>query len=165
MYRIAYEQGLRTLDDQAAEVDGMRARAVSFMAFIGTATAFLVGTTVRTAPPGLSPAFVTVAVIATGLVAWATFQLVLLVRAGHEFTLRLNPGDIIRKWIDSRVPVPSESRLLRDLSGWLEVYIEKNEEGLDRLRARFNRVIAFGGFGLFSWTVAIWVFGRVGIGG
>lgn len=163
MYRLAYEQGLRTLSDQAAEVDGMRTRAVSFMAFIGTATAFLVTTTLRSAEPGAL--FYVVAGLATALVGFATVQLARLLRPRIEFTLQLNSRDIVTDWIDQEVPCPSEALLLRGLSGWLAQYAEDNLEGIKVLRNRFSHVVLFGSGGLLLWTTAIWVFGRVGVGG
>jgi hypothetical protein len=162
MYRVAYEQGIRTLDDQAAEIDGMRNRAVSFMAFVGSATAFLVTTTLRSADPGV-PFFV-LASIATLSVAWAIVQLGRLIRPKLEFTLRLDSREIITDWIDRDVPCPSEALLLRGLGGWLAEYAESNRVGLRTLRARFTQVLMFGSAGLLAWTVAIWVFGRVGVG-
>src|SRR5690349_1031373 len=44
LYKVAYEESRRTLDDQADELNRIRDRAVQFEVFIGAATAFLVGT-------------------------------------------------------------------------------------------------------------------------
>ena len=163
MYRLAYEQGLRTLADQATELDGMRTRAVSFMAFVGTATAFLVTAALRSAEPG--NLFFALALVATLCVGAAIVQLARLIRPGIEFTLRLDPRSIVTDWIDREVPCPSEALLLRGLSGWLAQYAEDNREGLKVLRNRFSHVIILGSSGLLIWTIAIWVFGRVGVVG
>jgi hypothetical protein len=42
MYKMAYDEAKRLVDDQVAELDGIRQRSVQFLAFIGTGTAFLV---------------------------------------------------------------------------------------------------------------------------
>ena len=163
LYRVAYEQGLRSLTDQVDELSGLRTRAVSYMAFIGTATAFLVTATLRSATAG-TPFFVC-ALLATLFVAWATIQLGRTIHPGLEFTFRLDARQIIARWIDREVPAPSEADLLRSLSGWLSVYVEQNEVALKKVRWRFNQVVMCGGTGLLLWTVAIWAFGRVGVGG
>src|SRR5688572_27166118 len=46
LYEITYSEATRTLDDQAAEVSNARTRAVQFLAFVGAATAFLLGTAI-----------------------------------------------------------------------------------------------------------------------
>lgn len=43
MLKVAYEEGLRIIEDQVAELDSMRQRSVQFLAFVGSATAFLAG--------------------------------------------------------------------------------------------------------------------------
>jgi hypothetical protein len=44
LFKVAYEEGKRLVDDQVAELDSMRQRSVQFLAFVGSATSFLVGT-------------------------------------------------------------------------------------------------------------------------
>src|SRR5664280_1806938 len=50
LYRIAYEEGKRALDDQVDELNGIRGRAVQFTAFVGSSTAFLAAVGLRTGP-------------------------------------------------------------------------------------------------------------------
>lgn len=163
LYRVAFEEGRRGIADQVDELNGMRTRAVSYMAFIGTAAAFLVTTTLRSAIPG--GAFYLIAILATISVTWATVQLCRVVRPRLPFTIRFDPRDIITNFIDREIPRPTEAQLLRSLAGWSARYIEENEESLRRIRYRFSHVIMFGGGGLLLWTVAVWIFGRVGVGG
>lgn len=163
LYRVAYEAGQKSLSDQSAELSGMRTRAVSYMAFIGTATAFLVTNTLRLATPGWY--FYSMAIAATVCVSWATIELCLLIRPKLKFSFNFDPREIISTFIDRQVPRPSEAQLLRSLTGWTAVNIESNELILDKVRARFARVIMFGGGGLLLWTTAIWIFGSVGVRG
>ncbi|HEX8004186.1 MAG TPA: hypothetical protein VF519_15970 [Mycobacteriales bacterium] len=44
LYRIAFDEGRELLADQLAELSALRGRAVQFLAFVGTGSAFLVGT-------------------------------------------------------------------------------------------------------------------------
>lgn len=48
MQRVAYAEGQRLVDDQLAELDALRQRTVQVLAFVGSATSFLVGTTLST---------------------------------------------------------------------------------------------------------------------
>src|SRR3954454_17779051 len=65
MYRVAYKESQRTLDDQADELTGIRTRAVQYLAFIGTATAFLVGASLKTFERDTP--FYAISITATGL--------------------------------------------------------------------------------------------------
>lgn len=163
MYRLAYDQGLRSLADQASEIDGMRTRAISYMAFVGTATAFLVTSTLRSTSPGTP--FYVAAALGTVSFLVAIILLARLIHPGIKFTLKINPRYIVEDWIDRDIPAPSEAAILRGLSGWFACYIEKNETGLDKLRFRFNGLIISASVGLLLWIFAVWAFGRVGIGG
>src|SRR4051794_11682018 len=49
MYKIAFDESVRALKDQVDELSGIRTRLVSFLAFIGAATAFLVGSSLTRA--------------------------------------------------------------------------------------------------------------------
>src|SRR5689334_16569557 len=47
LYKFSAEQSLSVLEGQASELSNTRTRAVQLIAFLGSATAFLVGTAVR----------------------------------------------------------------------------------------------------------------------
>lgn len=162
LYRIAYDEARSSISDQVDELNGMRNRAVSFMAFIGSATAFLVGTSVGSATP--SWLFYVLAVLAGGSTIYAIVQLCRVIRPGIMFTIRLDPTKIIADFIDRQVPRPSEAQLLRSLTGFYGVYIDQNEEGLSKIRNRFSQVIFFGSGGLLLWTLTVWIFAKVGTG-
>lgn len=138
----------------------MRSRAVAYMAFIGTATAFLVSTTIRT--PNLQLPFYLVALTATLFVVWSIFQLARVIWPKRSFTLRIDPINIIEQFIDREVPIPTQAELLRTLSKWFGRYIDDNDLALDKVRNAFTQVVLFGSGGLLLWTIAIWFFGTVG---
>jgi hypothetical protein len=50
LYRDAYDEGKRAVDRQIAELDSMRQRSAQFISFVGSATAFLVGTGLGATP-------------------------------------------------------------------------------------------------------------------
>lgn len=162
LYRIAYEEGRKSLSDQVDELNGMRNRAVSYMAFILSATAFLVGTTLRTASPGAL--FYATAVIASALTIWAIVHLALTIWPRVDFIFQLDPSGIVTDFIDRDIPRPTEAELLRSLSGWISVYLEANEKALKKIRYRFTNVVISGALGLLIWTLMAWFFSRVGTG-
>ena len=92
LYQVAYELGLRTLEDQRDELNGIRTRAGSFMAFVGSATAFLVGTSVQGSSRG--GFFLVVAIVATIFSSLAVVCLLSLLRP-RRFDFRLSPGVLV----------------------------------------------------------------------
>lgn len=160
LYRIAFDEGRRSIADQAEELTGVRSRAVSYMAFIGTATAFLVTTTLKAVTPDLS--FYIVAGIATLSVSWATLQLCRVIWPNTKFTLRMDPIVIIELFIDKKIPTYSDAEIYRELSKWFGRYLDTNERSLVKIRKLFAHVILFGGGGLVMWTIAVWMFAVVG---
>lgn len=160
LYRVAYEEGRKSIADQAVELSGIRTRAVSYMAFIGTATAFLVTTTLKSASSAWP--FYTLAILASLLMVWALFQLGRTIWPARKFTFRIDPLEIINRYIEREVPAPSENELLRKLSKFYGNYIDNNEIQLKRVRSAFTQVVLFGGVSLFCWTITVWLFGAVG---
>lgn len=80
VYKLTYEESKRSLDSQTQELDSIRQRAIQFLAFIGTGTAFLVGSglAVTTRTAGfyfLSISGTALLVIAMLLLAYVLFPL------------------------------------------------------------------------------------------
>ncbi|MGO3717617.1 MAG: hypothetical protein ACTJGO_14705, partial [Glutamicibacter arilaitensis] len=75
---------------------------------------------------------------------------------------RIDPLEIINRYIEREVPAPSENELLRKLSKFYGNYIDNNEIQLKRVRSAFTQVVLFGGVSLFCWTITVWLFGAVG---
>jgi hypothetical protein len=69
MYRIAYDEGKRLVDTQLAELNGMRDRSVQFLAFVGSATAFLVGTSLGRVGEGTDIAYKTALTVSLAIAA------------------------------------------------------------------------------------------------
>jgi len=160
LYRIALEEGQRSLAVQLEELNGIRSKAVSFVALICTATAFLVSTTVKSLEPNAG--FFLFAFIATISMVWALIQTWHLLIPSTEFSFKLNPISLVNEFIECQATPPSESDLLRSL---IENYSERiylNQTNLIRIRKFYNRIIAFGLLSLFIWTLTMWIFGTVG---
>lgn len=160
LYRIALEECRRSLSVQLEELNGLRSKAVSFVALICTATAFLVSTTVK----GLEPnrGFFGLALVATLSMVWALLQTMRLLSPSTKFSFKLNPFVLVNDFIEDRTSPPSESDLLRSLTENYENRIDFNQSSLEKLRKLYNQVVVFGLISLFIWTFTMWIFGTVG---
>jgi hypothetical protein len=158
MYRIAYEESQRALDDELDELKGMRDRAVNFMAFIGAATAFLVGTGLSSS--NKDTAFYTIAGIASGLFAVVIVLLFFLLGPSRRrpWYNKISAGAIITEWIETDFP-PNEAQLMRALAEKNDDSRIQNEKVLGSLRSRYQLIIAGGAFQLVLWAILVWVKG------
>jgi hypothetical protein len=169
MYKVAYEEGKRLVDDQLAELDGMRQRSVQFLAFIGSATAFLVGTSLgRVSQVGVAyeivPLLLAGAASAASLIAIYLVVTMLLALSKDErlkptnWRFRLSPEVLIR-WIEPEVPQPDEVDFLRNLADVYQKMYEYNEPRLKRLRKFYTAFVAIGFFQLVLWASVAWING------
>jgi hypothetical protein len=116
LYRVAYVESQRTLDDQQDELKGMRDRAVSFTAFVGAATAFLVGTGLHATNRDVL--FYILASLASALSALSIVLLIALLNPSskRKWNYRMSAASLIDGWIENEVPGPSEAQFLRALA-------------------------------------------------
>jgi len=156
LYRIAYEHGLRTLDEQRDELNGVRARAGQFVAFTGSATAFLVGAGLQS--PTRDGFFYAFAGLGTSLVLVSLICLVVVLGPRWKFALTMDPGTLVDKWIDRQVPArPSEADLLRALAKRISRMIDDNEKPLGLIRSWYLSTVASGTLALLTWTFLVWM--------
>lgn len=159
MYRVAYEESQRTLDDQQDELKGMRDRAVQFTAFVGAATAFLVGTGLHTTTK--DALFYTLAGIASGLSAALIVLLFILLMPSRKrlWHYRLSAGSLINGWIEAEVPPPNEAALVRAIAIKNDEMHRDNERLLGYLRKIYLYLIAIGAAQLTVWAALVWIKG------
>ena len=156
-YRIAYQEGQRTLDDEQDELKGMRDRAVAFTAFVGAATAFLVGTGLQQANKdslfyALASAASLLSVISIALV------LVLLMPSKKKlWHYRLSSKRLIEDWIECDVPPPDEASLIRAMAILYDGMHKSNEALLASVRRYYRWLIAVGAAQVTMWAVLVWV--------
>ena len=154
-YRIAFEEGRRRLDEQRDELNVLRTRAVTFIAFIGTATAFLVGT-------GLSSTvrakhFQTIALTGTCLTLGGLACLVVILWPRWKFAFSMEPKTLVERWLDRDVPAnPTETQLLRAWAGKQQSSIDRNHTSLEWMRWLYLGLVVAGPLGLACWTWLIW---------
>ena len=164
LYKLAYEEGKRTVDDQLAELDSMRQRSVQFLAFVGSASAFLVGTSLKATDR--SPAFYVVAIAASAMtlltVALCLSMLIAarlpLASGGTEkWAFRLSPSALV-KWAEPDVHPPSESDFYRALAEKYEEMARENSSGLSKIRSRYIGFLGGAVLQLTLWLVLAWLY-------
>ena len=164
MYKDAYEEGKRLVDSQSAEIDSMRQRSVQFVAFVGSATAFLVGTSLQAV--SRTPPFYVLAVSATAfsiiMVASLVFVLLGLVwikgfrRAKWNF--RSSPRILVERWIEPDVGAHAEAEYYHDLAIHYDDKAKENRPWLAQLRRWYAALIVSGATGLLVWVTLFWMF-------
>jgi hypothetical protein len=159
MYRIAYQEGQRTLDDQQSELSSLRDRAVQFTVFVGAATAFLVGTGLSA--PSRDATFYGLAISGSVLSALAIALLFMLLKPSKKapWNYRLSSNKLITGWIESDVPPPNEAYFLRSLAQTYDQMREANEVLLKSLRWRYQALLAAGAAQVTVWAALVWVKG------
>lgn len=158
LYRLAYEEGKRALDDQVDELNGIRGRAVQYTAFVGSATAFLAATGLRTGTNQRGDWFYVLAVFASTLsfVAIVCLGFLLVPRSRQSFTFRMSSQTLIDDWIENEVPGPSEAAMLKELGVEYDELRVKNERALGALRRFYASVVLVGGFAVVAWAGLAW---------
>jgi hypothetical protein len=158
MYRIAYQEGQRALDDQQDELKGMRDRAVQFTAFVGAATAFLVGTGLH--PVHRDATFYALATTASVLSGILILLLLALLRPSNRklWHYRLSAQSLITGWIETEVPPPGEAHFLKSLAEKYDQMRVQNEELLGSLRTWYRWLIVVGTAQVTMWAVLVWVY-------
>lgn len=164
LYKLACEEGKRTVDDQLAELDSMRQRTVQFLAFVGSATAFLVGTGLHAV--SRNSGFYAVASIATLLSALSVILCLSILVASsrpwsrelEQWSFRLSPSALV-KWIEPDVHPPRDYDFYRALALQYEAMAEANAPSLDRIRRRYLIFLVMGFGQLCGWVALAWLFG------
>jgi hypothetical protein len=158
LYRLAYDEGKRSVDDQTSELANARTRAVQFLAFVGSATAFLV---TRVVEIGDKPdSFRLWAGLATALAIGAIVLVTLvLVPWITPWERRVAPRDLLQKWIETDVPIASESKMLRELALHYGSFQIENERRLRRVRVLYIASIVAGALQVTVWGVVVSKYG------
>jgi hypothetical protein len=157
LYKVAYQEAQRALDDQQGELRSMRDRSVQFTAFIGAATAFLVGT-------GLHPAhrdvpFYILAGTASALTVALILLLLLLLTPSKRryWYYRLSAKKLIKDSIETEVPPPTEAHFIRALALRYDGMRVENEKLLGALRRYYRWLIVVGIVQITVWATLVWV--------
>lgn len=169
LLKTAYEEGRRAVDDQLAELDSMRQRSVQYMAFVASATAFLVGSGLG-ADRDRGIGFHGLAGLATGLGVLALILLSFILMAivfttdsrlfitHARWNFRLRPKVLVTGWIAPEVGAASEAEFYEDLALHYEDKLEENERWLKQIRRWYWGFILSGAAQVILWVWFMWRF-------
>jgi hypothetical protein len=157
LYRVVYQEGQRALDDQVGELNSMRDRAVQFTAFVGAATAFLVGAGLS--GPHRDVTFYVLAGTASALSALLILLLFALLtpQTRRMWTYRLSTKSLISGWIETEVPLPTEADFYKKLAIVYDEMREENTRLLRVLRTWYRYLIVVGAGQVTVWAALVWV--------
>lgn len=169
LLKTAYEEGRKALDDQIAELDAMKQRTVQYMAFVASATAFLVGSALS-ADRVRSATFLKWATSATAVsilaLVFLTFILLSIVwsptgkkwlgRALWNFQVK--PQVLVEKWIAPELGAADAEEFYEDLALHYGDKLEENEKNLSQIRRWYWLVIVAGGLQVVLWVWVVWRF-------
>jgi len=158
VYKLAFEESIRALEDQRDELSGLRQRVVQFLAFTGSATAFLLGSSFdllkKTPRDGLFYPLVSVGSVAAAISI--TCVVLLLRPRSTNIGITSSSLVIIASHIESVDAPTSEGRLLRELGYFNGKSAEANDVVLTRMRLVYMLSIGCGALQLLSWTTLVW---------
>lgn len=185
LYKVIYDESVRLLSDQLQELAAFRTRTVQYLALIGTATAFLVGT-------GLSGGhrddgfFVLAGIASAAFVVTLLYGMQVLTGVVHQkpwFTTK-SPEELAcakKKWHTPRLNFYFSARalstladnpievgkdkyygvaaMLKKLALDAEKYHDENERLIDILKHAYQLCILSGFFQLLLWGAVAWRYG------
>ena len=159
LYEVAYQEAQRALDDQAGEVKSVRDRAVQFTAFVGAATAFLVGTGLESAHR--DAVFYVLASLASALSAALILLLIAVLGPSNRnlWHYRVSATSLITGWIETEVPLPSNGHFFRRLAEQYDDWRVKNERLLRGIRQSYRWLIIVGSTQVTVWAALVWAKG------
>lgn len=135
----------------------MRDRAVQFTAFVGAATAFLVGTGLSGTHRGVT--FYVLASVASALSALLILLLLALLtpQTRRLWTYSLSTKKLISGWIETEVPLPTEADFFKKLAIMYDDMREENSGLLRALRTWYRWLVVVGAAQVAVWAALVWV--------
>jgi hypothetical protein len=161
LYKIAFDESVRTLKQQNEELSAIRQRLVQFLAFVGTATAFLIGTSLRPEEGSTAvtrgPEFLPLCSAGTvAMVVTLGLTLVLLYPRTTPLTVVSSAREILDGIHRDVSPTDTEAHLLHDLAWYYDGYVKENAAILAKARWYYFSAIGAGVLQLSIWTALIW---------
>ena len=160
LYKVSFDESVRTLDQQREELSAIRQRGVQYLALVVTATAFLVGSTltgsrefgnrdgVFYAVAGLGTALMATTIVLAGVLLWPGYT---------KMSTRASAKLIQERFIDPEVPASSEGYLYRTLALYNDKSKRSNELVLAKVRAIYLAVVVLGALQVAAWVVLVWL--------
>lgn len=159
LYRVAFDESVRTLKQQTDELSAIRQRLVQFLAFVGTATAFLVGTALHpeSTPIPRGHEFMPLCIAGTAAMGVTlVLTLILLYPRTTPLTVVSSARDILDDIHRDVSPTDTEAHLLHNLAWYYDGYVEENKPVLTRARWIYFLAIGSGALQLGIWIALVW---------
>jgi hypothetical protein len=179
LYKTAYDEGKKALTEQLAVVNNLRQRAVQYMAFVGTATGFLVGTSASFLPRPAGSWSEPALPVVTGFGVVSILLLVLILvgfvwifvpmtpkserkkdRRGPQFAKwqrGIGSGQLVELWIDPEVGGKDPIAYYRELAIDYGDFHEQNDRYLLQQTSMFVLLLVVGALSLFGWVLIVWI--------
>lgn len=159
MYKVAFEESVRALKDQVDELSGIRQRLVQYLAFMGSATAFLVGSSLGAADRdgvfyGLACGGTALMIITIGCTVY------LLWPSMSQFGATSSAQTIIREMIERKLsPIQNDGQFYHDFATYNDQAVDENEKALRKTRRFYFAAIVCGALQLTVWVALVWLRG------
>jgi hypothetical protein len=147
LYKVAYDEAVRALSEQQAEIDSFRTRGGMLLSAAAITTSFLGAQALQR---GHSSLFAWLALMAFGGVA--ALSLALLWPCVWQVTM--DPLEVVAIHVKSEHPVATEA-LHRELIHNMHAGYLRNREGLDLLAVLFQIASGLSALEIALWMVAI----------
>jgi hypothetical protein len=154
LYEAVYAEAKRSLEGQTAALDEIRQRAGMFLAFVGSATAFLVGAAVQAKVP---PSFASVhglviaALVATGAASVAACVILVPARRWQE---ELSAEALITGWVETDIPM-TRIWFFRELALVYDEMRLANRPTLVLRQWTFAGLVVFGVLQVALWSCVV----------
>lgn len=154
--KTTIEAGLDYVKQQRDELWGIRTRALTFVAFVAAASAFLAGAGLKDATRNFW--FFVVAGIGTAAFLVLAWYVIRIVVPKDTFATVIEPNTIL-DWMVGDDPRPTlEAAQLWLVQRTLPDMIEQNEKKLAIVRTRYKRLLLTGTGTVVIWIILVWVF-------
>lgn len=162
MYKVAFDESVRALEDQTDELSNIRQRLVGYLAFVGSATAFLVGSSINpqvSAGGHRSAWFYGLATTGTSLMVLSVgLAICLLWPRLTKLSTTASAKVIIDSNIDRKLsPVQNVGELYRDLALYNDDAVDANDPVMGRARRFYFGAVVVGALQLCAWVALVWL--------
>lgn len=163
-YELARGEELRRLEHQRDELDSMRTRASQYLAFVGAATAFLVGNGLENADR--DALFYAIAAFASLISATAIYLGVAVFLGGGKlaggevgkYAFTLNSLVVLRT-VEADVPHANPSQVSAYMTRLYAEMADGNAPVLAAARRQYRWFLGTGASQVLGWTILLWARG------
>lgn len=143
LYKVAYDEAVRALSEQRAELDSFRTRGGMLLSATALTTSFLGAQALQ----GGGSRIAWLGLVVFGAVAAASLSILW----PYRWQLTMDPREIVETYIESDRPVATEA-LYRELTQHMHASYLQNREGINLLTILFQLAS-----GLLVLEIGLWI--------